>query len=123
MDFCWVTINVTDMDSSVAFYTETVGLSVTRRFKPDPEREITFLVPGSGGTAVELISNTDNPKPHHGSDISLGFTVESLEKQAAFLKTRGYEEIDGPYVPNPHISFLYITDPDGIRIQFVENRP
>ena len=53
MKFCWVTINVKDMEASLRFYQEIVGLTIDRRFQAGPGVEITFL--GNDETKVELI--------------------------------------------------------------------
>ncbi len=119
MSFCWVTINVRDMEQSVSFYRDIIGLSVNRSMKPMPGTEIIFL--GSGGTEVELICNEKNSDPTYGNDISLGFTVDSLEKTIGFLKDKNIPIHEGPFKPNPMIQFLYVLDPNGVRIQFVEN--
>lgn len=38
-----------------------------------------------------------------------------------FLKDKGIEIQAGPFQPNPYIKFIYILDPNGLKIQFVEN--
>ena len=118
MGFCWCTIKVKDMEESLDFYTDIVGLTIEHRFKAGPDREIIFL--GSGETKVELISGK-GPEVNVGIDISLGFTVDSVERKMEFLQGRGIEVIEGPFKANPSIEFFYINDPNGLRIQFVEN--
>lgn len=119
MKFCWTTINVKDMDRSLQFYRDLVGLSVNRRMKPNPDMEIVFL--GSGETQVELICNVKNEAVNFGKDISLGFVVESMERLTEDLKTKGIPLHSGPFQPNPSVRFVYILDPDALKIQFVEN--
>lgn len=121
MKFCWTTINVQDLEESIAFYMNIVGLTVQRRINPRPGTEIAFLSAEAGETEVELICSEQNGIPRHGRDISLGFIVDSLDLKREELSKRGITDIEGPFSPNPTISFLYITDPDGVRIQFVEN--
>ncbi len=121
MKFCWTTINVHVMEESIAFYTNIVGLTVQRRMNPRPGTEIAFLSSEAGETEVELICSEQNSEPQHGRDISLGFIVDSLDLKREELSKRCITDIEGPFSPNPMISFLYITDPDGVRIQFVEN--
>ena len=119
MQFCWVTINVKDMDASLAFYRDIVGLPVKRRMNPTPDTDIVFL--GNGETEVELIKNGKNTNPQYGGDISLGFTVDSVEKKIEFLKSRNVSIHSGPFQPGKMVKFFFVLDPDGLRIQFVEN--
>jgi lactoylglutathione lyase len=119
MSFCWVTINVKDMQASLSFYRDIVGLPVKRKMKPMPGTEILFL--GSGDTEVELIKDDKNTNPRYGEDISLGFTVDSVDKKIDFLKSKNIKIHAGPFQPNPQIKFFYVLDPNGLQIQFVEN--
>ena len=119
MGFCWVTINVKDLEKSLYFYQGIIGLSIKRRFKPDGDKEIVFL--GNGETEIELIYDPKAKDIVVGKDISLGFEVESLEKINEVLKSNNIPVHSGPFQPNPSIQFIYVLDPDGIKIQFVEN--
>lgn len=119
MDFCWVTINVKDMPKSLQFYQDIIGLKINRRMNPNPGMEIVFL--GSGKTEIELIYNSKNIDLTFGKDISLGFVVDSVDQEIEILKKKNISISSGPFQPNPHIKFFYITDPNGIKIQFVEN--
>ena len=118
MKFCWCTLSVKNMDESVKFYREAVGLPVSRRFAAGPGMEIYFL--GDGETKVELICG---PKytPPCGVGVSLGFEVKSVDETMTALKGRGLEVESGPFQPNPHLKFFFVEDPDGYSVQFVEN--
>ncbi len=119
MKFCWVTINVKDMVKSLHFYQVIIGLGMNRRFKPDHDREIVFL--GGGDTQIELIYNSKAPNIAVGEDISLGFEVDSIEQINEALKRNNISIHSGPFQPNPFIRFIYVLDPNGVKIQFVEN--
>ena len=119
MKFCWVTITVKELKESLSFYTDIVGLTVDRQSTPRPGTEIAFL--GSGPTKVELISNAHADTPHYGKGISIGFEVDSVDDLLETLRGKGINDIDGPYQPTPAIKFFYIEDPNGVRVQFVEN--
>lgn len=119
MNFCWATIQVSDMEKSLSFYQDVIGLKINRRMQPMPDINIVFL--GSGGTEIELIHNNKKTSFNYGKDISLGFTVESLDKTIEFLNSRNILIHSGPFQPSPFIKFLYILDPNGLKIQFVEN--
>jgi len=119
MKFLWVTLHVRDMERSLGFYRDILGLDVKRRVNPNPKMELAFL--GSGDTQVELICEREGGDVRFGGDISLGFAVSSLDRFSESLREKGIPVHSGPFQPNPHIRFLYILDPDGLKIQLVEN--
>ncbi len=119
MKFCWTTIMVKSMEESLKFYNEVMGLGIDSRFKAGPGMEIVFL--GDGETKVELICNENLKDVTYGKDISMGFQVESLDKMMDYLKEKGTDIESGPFQPNPHTKFFYVLDPNGLKIQFVEN--
>ncbi len=118
MKFCWATIKVSDMDRSISFYQDIVGLKLDRRAKLGDDKELAFL--GCGGTQVELVYNKNKKEFTFGQDISLGFEIESADQHIALLKSKNIDIQSGPFQPNPRIKFFYIQDPDGVLIQFVE---
>jgi len=118
MKFCWSTLRVKDMDESIQFYTDIVGLDVENRFKAGPV-EIAFL--GRGETKIELIAESENRDINVGQDISWGFEVPSLDQLLALVKEKGIQVDGEPIQPNPHVRFFFVKDPNGMRIQFVEH--
>ncbi|MCX7710543.1 MAG: VOC family protein [Clostridia bacterium] len=120
MKFCWTTIMVNNMEESLKFYQEIVGLAVDRKIGPGAGGEtIVFL--GDGETKVELITKRSNEKVNIGQDISLGFEVKSVEEKMAFVKEKGVAIHSGPFQPAPFVKFFYVLDHNGLKIQFVEN--
>jgi len=119
MNFCWSTLRVRDLDESLKFYTDIVGLEVVNRFKGGPGIEIAFL--GSRETKIELLCDGENRDSDVGRDISWGFEVESLDQALALVKEKGIKVDSGPIQPNPHVRFFFLKDPNGMRIQIVEN--
>ena len=119
MSFCWTTINVRDMNKSLEFYQEIVGLKLNQRFEAGPDMELAFL--GEGETQVELIHNKKNNDISFGENISLGFKVNSVDEKMEFIKEKGLEVHSGPFKPNPSTSFFFVLDPNGLKIQFVED--
>jgi len=119
MRFCWITINVKDFEKSLEFYTGVVGLTVDRTMNPGPKMKIAFL--GSGETKVELICDEVSSSRSYGNDVSIGFEVDSIEAFMGVLREKGIALESGPHQPNPGIRFIYVLDPNGFRVQFVEN--
>lgn len=122
MKFCWVTIIVKDMEESLKFYKDIVGLKIMRQFEAGPGVEIVFLGYKEGETQVELIHNEHIQNIDVGKDISLGFLVDSIDDQMKFLEESGIEIHDGPFQVNPNTKFFYCLDPNNIRVQFVEQK-
>ena len=118
MKFVWTTINVGDMEASLGFYRDFLGLKLNRRSSPAEGIELAFL--GEGETQVELFCRKGADIPDFGNSISLGFQVESLDAVIRELDFRGWPVVDGPFQPGPGIRFLFIRDPDGLRIQLAE---
>ena len=118
MAFLWTTITVKDMEESLKFYQEIVGLPLNRRFPAGPGMEIAFL--GEDATKVELIYNPNVKEISMGTDISLGFAVGSVNEKIALLEEKGIKLHSGPFSPNPHVKYFFIQDPNGLKIQFVE---
>ena len=118
MKFCWSTLSVKDLEESIRFYEEVVGLNVVNRFPAGADTEIAFL--GDGETKIELIWNKNKKDINVGQDISWGFTVDSVDEKIDFLKEKGIEVLDGPFQPSPQSKFFFILDPNGLRIQFYE---
>lgn len=118
MRFYWTTIKVRDIEKSLQFYQEIVGLKVHSRFKVGPDQEIVFL--GEGDTKVELIYNKELKEINIGQDISLGFEANNLEEKMNFITEKGINIHSGPFAPNDNVRFFYVLDPNGVKIQFVE---
>ena len=118
MNFCWSTLRVNNLDESIQFYTDVIELEVINRFKAGP-LEIAFL--GRGETKIELICTDESCKTNTGNDISWGFEVKSIDQTFALVKEKGIEIESEPFQPNAHVRYFFIKDPNGMRIQIVEN--
>jgi len=56
MNFCWIALNVSNMEESLKFYHEIIGLKISERFNVGEDMEIAMLGE-TYGTKVELIYN------------------------------------------------------------------
>jgi len=117
MKYVWTTIMVKDLEKSLEFYRDFIGLKVNRRFASGPNQEIVFL--GDGETEVELIENKQESFTA-GNAISLGFAVESLDETIKLLKEKSINIVSEIIEPNPTIKFIYVLDPNGVKVQFSE---
>lgn len=118
MKFLWATILVNNMDKSLKFYEEIVGLNLVNRFQAGPGMEISFL--GEGETKIELICNEQLKSIDPGNALTLGFKTDSLDEKLKFIEEKGIKVITGPHQPNPGIKYFIIKDPNDVKIQFAE---
>ncbi|KWX71490.1 glyoxalase [Paenibacillus jilunlii] len=118
MSLNWITLRVRDLEASLNFYHDILGLPIERRFE-SRGKQIVML--GTGAQPkLELIQTIDQTlKPECG--VSVGFEVKSLDEAIEYLKSRGIPVLRGPITPNPHLRFFYILDPDGFEVQLAEH--
>lgn len=120
MNFCWVTLPVKDLESSLAFYNGVLGIPIKSK---QSGNGIEMAMLGEENQAkIELISMSDNQHKALHSDISIGIAVESMDGAMQLLKTKQIPVARGPVSPVPNIRFLFILDPDGYEVQLVETR-
>lgn len=120
MKFCWTTLMVENLEDSIEFYSEVIGLKIQRKISQGANVEICFL--GEGETKIELICDQEYASDSPGQGISIGFETESLDEFLGFLKEEEILVHSGPFSPNPNIKFLEILDPSGYRVQIVEKK-
>ena len=118
-------IRVKDLDRSVRFYTEVLGLREERRkVLEKADATLVFLTDDAGHHAIELTYN------HDGRDYDLGnqfghfaLAVPDLEVAREELAAQGVEFSRGPYRVSEGGSMIaFIRDPDGIEIELIETR-
>jgi lactoylglutathione lyase len=118
MNFCWCTINVKDVEKSIKFYTEMVGLKLDRRYSPRPGMELVFL-DDENGNEIELIKPLGEILQSDKENISIGFKVDSMDEAIKLAKSKDIDIVEGPFIM-PNIKFFFVRDPDGFRIQIIE---
>ena len=120
-------LRVGDLDRSVAFYTQVLGMRVLRR-KDYPEGRFTNLFVGyddeSRTTVLELTHNWDTAS----YDLGTGFGHVALEVDDAYqacdeVKRRG-GKVTREAGPMKHGTTViaFVEDPDGYKIEFVQRK-
>ena len=126
MKFNFVTIHVKDLETSIRFYEDVIGLKVARRFPAGPNMEIAFMAEvgaEEGGAAeIELICDKGAEPPVYRECPSLGFAVSDLDQAMEQVKKQGVEIAAGPIQPNPGTRFFFIHDPDGVNLELIEQK-
>ncbi|GLB28472.1 hypothetical protein LAD12857_03950 [Lacrimispora amygdalina] len=119
MKYSWITLHVSDMERSITFYRDLLGLAVDREFG-NKKQKIVFL--GEGDDAkIELICMIGEKIVDAGKGVSIGFRVSGLDDMIDKFQKTVSVSIKGPFSPNQSIKFYMVSDPDGYQIQLYEN--
>ena len=124
-------IRVADLDRSIAFYGAAFGMAELRR-ETFPDARFTLVFVGYAaqpdGATIELTWNWDKGTYTHGTGfghVALG--VADLEGTCARLTKIGVEILRAPgpmtYAPietGPRENIAFVADPDGYRIELIE---
>ena len=121
MKFCWVTLAVDNMDQSLKFYHDLLGLSISTRFSAGDDVEIAMLGQ-SDQPKIELMCNKRTNVTNGGTGVSIGFEVDSLDETLAYLQVNHIPVKRGPISPSPRMTFVFVDDPDGFEVQLVQNK-
>ena len=90
MKYLWTTMHVKNLEESIAFYEEVVGLQLEHRFPAGPGTEIAFMKSEGTETKVELLCRADFDGRREDAALSLGFETKDLDGKMAELKAKGY---------------------------------
>lgn len=122
MKFLWTSIYVKNLDESIAFYSNLLGLQVTKRFPAGPGMEIAFMGNGTNNeTLVELLADSKNSIFNYSEFISIGFAVDSVDAMLDKVKSENIPVHSGPF-ETPGSKFFCIKDPNGLSVQFFQQK-
>jgi len=110
---------VNNLEESLKFYHEIIGLKISERFKVGEDIEIVMLGE-THGPKVELIRDKKQTFSTRSEGLSIGFMVNSLDESMELLKNKNIPIKRGPISPVPSVRFLFIDDPNGIEIQIAQ---
>lgn len=115
-------IRVMDLEKSLKFYQEALGLKETRR-KDFPENEFTlvYLSDESKAYEIELTYNYHPEKPYEiGNGFShLAVEADNLEASRERHMEMGYKVTKLMGLPGSPPRYYFVTDPDGYDIEVI----
>ncbi len=122
MKYLWTTIHVKNMEESILFYSDLLGLQVLQRFPAGPGIEIAFMGNGlDNETLVELYANSNNTAVNFSEFISVGFAVDSIDTIFDIVKGKNIPTHNGPF-ETPKFKWFTIKDPNGLSVQFFQQK-
>lgn len=115
MKMIHVTINVLNLEESIEFYRDAIGLEIVGDLRDKANLPIVFLSDGVS-SQIELIENKE--QIFKGEGISIGFTTNNLEETHKNLVEKGYNPTEF-ISPMEGIKFFFIKDPNGLELQII----
>lgn len=118
--FCHYNYNVLNLEKSIAFYEEALGLKeVGRKEAEDGSFIIVYLGDGKTGFNLELTWLRDWERPYNLGDneVHLAFSVEDFD--AAHAK---HKEMGCICFENEAMGIYFINDPDGYWLEIVPEK-
>jgi len=118
-------LRVGNLDRSIAFYTEVLGMSLLRQ-KEYPEGKFTLAFLGYGderhNTALELTYNWDTDNYDLGKGFGhLAVEVDDVYTATEKIRTAGGKIIREPGPMNAGDTLLaFVSDPDGYEIELLQ---
>lgn len=113
-------ITVLDLEKSMKFYEEALGLKEVRRIEAaDGSSKIVFLETEGSLCQLELTWYADREEPYNLGDneIHIGFRTDDYEASLAKHRQMGYVCFE-----NPKFGVYFIEDPDGYWMEIVPTR-
>ena len=118
--FAHFNFNVFDLDKSLKFYREALGLTPVReKTADDGSFKIVFLGDGATDFELELTWLRDRAKPYNLGDLEYHLALTAGDFDAAYAK---HQAMGVVCYENPKMGIYFISDPDGYWIEIVPKR-
>jgi lactoylglutathione lyase len=118
-------IYVSDMDRSIAFYTDVIGLKVQGRTEIDDVHEA-HLAADEGGGRLQLAERYNGGQPiDHGFALwKIYFNVDDCAATHDKAVAAGYESTMPPTrLDRWPVTVAFVNDPDGYNVELVQRHP
>ena len=120
-------IRVGDLDRSIAFYTDVMGMQLLRK-NENEQYEYTLAFVGYGdestGAVIELTYNWGTTQYEHGSAFGhIAIGVDGIYATCDALRAAGANitREPGP-VKGGSTEIAFVEDPDGYKIELIQNK-
>ncbi|MBQ9250681.1 MAG: VOC family protein [Oscillospiraceae bacterium] len=112
--------NVLDLERSLKFYDEALGLKPVReKLAKDGSFRLVYLGDGVTGFQLELTYLVDRTEPYDLGECEFHLAMETPDMEAAHAK---HEAMGCICFENPSMGIYFIEDPDGYWIEIIPPR-
>ncbi len=114
-------MRVNDLERTVKFYEEALGLKVSRRHTSPRGAQLVFLATPNSDEEIELCQMPGAPSVEVQPDlVHLAFEVDDLAAFEAELKKKGYELSDGPTPTSTGSVIAFVDAPEGYEVELIQ---
>jgi len=115
---------VTDLEKTLHFYREVLGLEEVSRKKSDRGSELVFLKAPGSEALIEICKYDGSGPVVVGPDLThLAFGVEDMEAFAKHAASLGYPLSDGPHKTSSGSVLAFVDAPDGYEVELIQPAP
>ena len=112
---------VDDLERTVKFYQDVLGLEEVRRHNSPRGAELVFLKAPASEELIELCRYPASGPVHVQPDLThLAFEVDSLEAFGRHLQRLGLQYSDGPHLDADGGGIAFIDAPEGYEIELIQ---
>ncbi len=114
-------MRVNDIEKTITFYEQALGLKVSRRSTSPRGAQLAFLQTPHSEEEIELCQMPNSPSVQVQPDLMhLAFEVENLEKFTAELAKKGFSLSDGPTQSGSGSVIAFIDAPEGYEVELIQ---
>lgn len=115
---------VDDLEKTVQFYKNVLGLEEVRRHKTPRGSQLVFLKAPQSEELIELCHFPAGGPVKVQPDLThIAFQVDSLEEFGRHLATLGLQYSDGPHMKPQGGGIAFIDAPEGYEIELIQLSP
>ncbi len=115
---------VTDLEKTVSFYKDVLGLEETRRHTSGRGSQLVFFKAPGSEEEIELCKYDASGPVVVGPDLThLAFEVDDIEEFAKHSAAKGYPLSDGPHKNSSGGAIAFIDAPEGYEIELIQRAP
>jgi len=112
---------VKDLEKTVSFYKDVLGLKELRRQRSGRGSQLVFLKAPESDEEIEICKFDESGPVVVGLDLThLAFEVNNLEEFAKETAAKGYPLSDGPHKSSSG-KIAFIDAPEGYEIELIEH--
>jgi lactoylglutathione lyase len=112
---------VNDLERTVRFYADVLGLEEVRRHKSGRGSELVFMKAPDSHELIELCYFPQSGPVQVQADLThLAFEVENLEEFGKHLASKGIKYSDGPHLKPDGSGIAFVDAPEGYEIELMQ---